>query len=181
MKRLFFVRHGLTEMNVNGIFSGQTETLLTEEGRQQAKQSGEHVKTQLPKIDLIICSPYKRTWETAKIIAKEVGYPAEKIQKNPLFIERSFGSLEGTLGKEFFKTKEYRDIDDIEDAETVEQLQERAQRALEYLETRKEDTILVVGHGAFGRALRRATKNLPHTHEYEQFEPIGNAEVLELI
>lgn len=36
--KLFLVRHGQTEANLNRIYSGQTDVMLTEEGRQQAMQ-----------------------------------------------------------------------------------------------------------------------------------------------
>jgi broad specificity phosphatase PhoE len=181
MNRLFYVRHGQTEMNASGHFSGQTETPLTKAGRQQAQQTGKDAKEKLPKLDLIICSPYERAVHTAEIIAKEVDYSPLKIEKNPQFIERTYGVLEGTPGKPWYDSHHRRELDEVEGAETVEQLQARAQKALEYLQTRKEENILVVGHGTFGRAFKRAVNKHPHTHEYEQFEMIDNAAILELI
>jgi broad specificity phosphatase PhoE len=181
MKKLFFVRHGLTEMNVNGIISGQSETSLTEEGIEQAKQAGRTIKSKLPKIDLIICSPYERTRHTAEHIANEIGYPLNKIQQHDIFIERNFGPLEGKNGDDFFEKNEYKDIDTLEGAEKIEDLDKRAAKALAYVSTLQEDNILVVGHGSFGRAIRRAVHGLPHTHEYEVYTPIGNAEIIELV
>jgi broad specificity phosphatase PhoE len=181
MKKLFFVRHGLTHMNVNGTFSGQTETSLTDEGIEQAKNTGKVIKEKLPKIDLIICSPFERTRDTAKLIANEIGYPLDKIQTHELFIERNFGILEGTRGNDFFENNEYKDIDNIENAEKIEDLDKRAKEALEHVKKIDQDNILVVGHGSFGRAIRRVVSDLPHTHEYEVYTPIGNAEIIELI
>lgn len=181
MKKLFFVRHGLTHMNVNGLFAGHTETSLTDEGIEQAKNAGKSIKTNLPKIDLIICSPLERTRHTAKYIAEEIGYPVDMIETHDLFIERNFGPLEGTLGDDFFENYEYKDIDSLEGAETIEALDRRAKESLEYVKSIDKDNILVVGHGAFGRAIRRAVANLPHTHEYEVYTPIGNTEIIELI
>jgi broad specificity phosphatase PhoE len=44
---------------------------LNDEGKKQAQNAGAELKSK--KIDLIISSPYKRTQETAKIIAAELG------------------------------------------------------------------------------------------------------------
>lgn len=181
MKKLFYVRHGETHMNVAGLLSGRTETPLTEKGIKQAKATGKELKQKLPHIDLIVCSPYERTYETARLIAEEIGYPIEKIQKNELFIERTFGVLEGTLGKDFLDKHEYREFDDVEGSETIEELQKRAEKAFKYLETLNEDNILVVGHGAFARAIKRVVQGLPHTHEYVTDTSIGNAAIVELV
>jgi broad specificity phosphatase PhoE len=181
MKRLFYVRHGETHMNAAGLLSGQTETPLTDTGTEQAKATGKELKEKALRIDLIVCSPYERAFDTACHIAAAIGYPIENIQKNELFIERTFGVLEGTSGKAFMATHEYRDIDDVEGSETVEALQKRAAQAFEYVAALPQETILVVGHGAFGRAFRRVVRGLPHTHEYLAETKIGNAEIVELI
>lgn len=181
MKRLFYVRHGETEMNVAGLLSGTIETPLTENGKQQAIKTGKEIHATLPKIDLIICSPLGRAHETAKLIAKEIGYPESKLEKNELFVERTFGVLEGTSSDHFLTDNNYHELDAIEGSETVENLQKRAAAAFEYIKTLNADNILIVSHGAFGRALRRVTKNQPHTDEYKAFIQIPNAAIVELV
>lgn len=181
MKRLFYVRHGETEMNVAEILSGQIETPLTENGIKQAIATGKEIKERLPKIDLIICSPLGRAHETAKLIAIEVGYPISEIQKNELLVERTFGVLEGTSSRHYTKTGNYQDLDMVEGAETVENLQKRAAKAFKYASELEADNILIVAHGAFGRAIRRVANNQPHTHEYLAFNQIPNAGIVELV
>lgn len=182
MKRLFYVRHGETEMNMAGLLSGRIETSLTANGVVQATKVGKEIKARLPKIDLIICSPMERAYETAKLIAQEIDYPVSKIQKNELFVERTYGVLEGTSNAHFMEPGNYHELDDVQGSETIEQLQERAVKAFDYVsKLDTSDNILIVAHNAFGRALKRATKNQPHTQEYEKFEQIPNATVLELI
>jgi broad specificity phosphatase PhoE len=181
MKKLFYVRHGQTKMNEDGLFSGRTETPLTDKGRGQALDSGKYAKANLPKIDLIVCSTIERAVHTAEIIAKELDYPQEKIVKSPLFIERTYGELEGTPGKAFYDYRHPRELETIKGVETLEQMHTRAEEALKFLEDRPEANILVVGHGTFGRAFRRVVNKLPHTHEYEKTNLIGNSEILELI
>ena len=181
MKKLFYVRHGETQMNVAGLLSGQIETQLTEKGIGQAKAAGLELKLRQSRVDLIVCSPYERTYETAKLIANEIGYPIDKIQKSNRFIERNFGVLEGTSGKKFLDKHEYREFNDVEGSETIEELQIRAEQAFKWLKSLDQENILVVGHGAFARSIKRVTQGLPHTHEYKVDTSIGNATVVELV
>jgi uncharacterized phosphatase len=170
MKKLYFVRHGLTEMNVRGVWSGTTETALTSEGRQQAKQTGQAAKGL--GIDLIVTSPLSRAVETATIIAKEIGYPPDKIQTNELFIERHFGELEGTAWHPDIN------IDSAKNVEPIDSILRRARLALDWLESLDEDVIMVVSHGSFGRALRHhILEDFPFTHPHR----LKNAELHEWI
>lgn len=133
-------------MNVEGKWSGTTETPLTDEGREQAKQAGWNAKNL--QIDYIACSPLGRAKETAKIIAKEIGYPVKNIHINPMLIERHFGEMEGqTWGPDV-------NADGFSDVETAETILLRAKFALEWLHNIEAEHILVVSHGSFGRALR---------------------------
>jgi broad specificity phosphatase PhoE len=155
---------------------------LTDKGQLQAIKTGKHIKRHLPAIDLIICSPYGRAYETAKSIAGQIDYPITKIRRNELFVERTFGILEGTSVLDFYVDHDYKDIDQVEGAESIKDLDSRAAEALRYVNSLKNyDNVLIVSHGAFGRAFRRAVKGLPHTHEYETYLPIANAEIVELI
>ncbi len=133
-------------MNVGGQYTGHSETKLTLKGRAQAKAAGKLAKDL--NIDYIVVSPLSRAKDTAKIIAKEIGYPADKIHTNSLFIERHFGSMDGQPWQPDF------DIDGVSDAESRDELLDRAKEALTFLHTLPYDNVLVVAHGAFGRALR---------------------------
>lgn len=181
MKRLFYVRHGETEMNVANLLSGIIDTPLTRNGIQQAIKTGQDIKSNLPSIDLIICSPLERAYETARLIAQEIGYPTSNIKKSDLLVERTYGVLEGTSNAHFMKPGNYHELDAVEGSETIEELQVRAAKAFEYIRLLDYDNILVVAHNAFGRAFRRVTQHQPHTQEYVALEAIPNASVLELI
>lgn len=168
-------------MNVAGVWSGQIETKLTDEGKRQAAASGRKLKTMTPQIDVIMCSPLERAHETAKVIALEIGFPIEKIKPHPILLERNFGVIDGTPSQVFFEKYTRKDLDTVKGAETIEQLQRRAEEAFEYIQTIDADTVLVVGHGTFGRALVRVVKKYPHTDEYDSPFRIGNAEIVELL
>lgn len=146
MKKLYFIRHGLSEMNKTGHFAGSIDTPLTDEGRAQAKAAGESAR--LLNINLIVSSPLSRAHETAKIIARQIGYPEDRILISGLLQERHWGVLEGT------PHAPVGDLDEVPNAETSHQLLHRAEKALQFLESLDADNILVVSHGTFGRALR---------------------------
>lgn len=148
MKKLYFIRHGLSEMNVQGVWSGQIETPLTQEGRAQARAAGKQLKDKGITIDYIVSSPLSRAHETAQIIAKQIDYPLEKIETNPLFLERSFGSLEGQPWNPDLN------LDGIADIETTDTILKRARMALNYLESLDHETILLTAHSSIGRAIR---------------------------
>lgn len=173
MKTIYFVRHGESESNVSGVMSGQGNDIpLTSHGREQAKKAGQDLKDK--GIELVVCSPLIRTVETATIIAKELGYDPQKIVTNPLFAERRYGIYEG-------RPREIFDEDFLKDSvhnsvETTEQMHERLSKALDWLQSFKEDTILVVSHGGASRAVRVINQNLHHSHMYK-LEAMQNAAI----
>lgn len=156
MKHIYFVRHGLSEMNMVSKLSGAgSDTPLAPEGRAQAKAAGLAAKDL--DIDYIISSPLIRAHETAKIIAKEIGFPGENIELNSLLLERHFGSLEGTPWTPDLN------FDGISDVETRDSVLERARLTIEHLNTLDANNILVASHGTFGRALRHILQpNTPY-------------------
>ena len=169
MKKLYFVRHGLTEMNVAGLWSGSTETSLTNDGRAQARKAGQAAKAL--GIDAIVSSTMGRAVETAQIIAKEIGYPAENIHTSSLLIERHFGALEG---QPYFPDL---NMDGVADVESVETLLGRAKLALEWINTIPGNTILIVSHGSTGRAIRHVL----HPEIPFKGNHFPNAEIRELL
>ncbi|MGH7240305.1 MAG: histidine phosphatase family protein, partial [Candidatus Saccharimonadales bacterium] len=70
MKQLYFVRHGESKLNKDRLYSGQIDTLLTEEGRRQAEVMSREIKDL--QIDCIATSPLQRALETTQIIARSI-------------------------------------------------------------------------------------------------------------
>lgn len=180
MKHLYYIRHGLSEDNKAGVWSGSRNTPLSNEGHEQAKLAGEKAKKQGIVFDVVLSSPLQRAHHTAQHVSKAVNYPIEKIVLHPDLVERNFGILEGGAdaeAKEKYRRHETL-IDEYENVEKMMDLQWRAQKMLEYLHTLPHDTVLVVGHGAFGRALKRAIdKETIHA----KIEPLKNADIVKLI
>jgi broad specificity phosphatase PhoE len=170
MKHLYFCRHGESQLNVEKRWAGSSETPLTTEGRQQAKQAGQNAKAL--GIEYILCSPLSRAQDTAKIIAEEIGYPEHDIDVNSLVMERHFGELEGMPWEPDFN------MDGISDAETTDSILERVKLTLKHLQTLPVDTVLIVSHGHFGRVLRHILSPDIPLHGSERFE---NAKIVKLL
>lgn len=181
MKHLYFLRHGLSEFNKAGIWTGDTDSPLAPKGVEQAILAGKNAKLEGFMPDLIIASPLSRALDTAKLFAKEIGYPLEKIITDSNLLERGFGTLEGNinlLAETNYKNNE-ASIDHIDGVEKLLTLQERADKYLTYLNSLDEyATVLVVGHGAYARALRRSINNDPLSF---RGEIIANAKLLKFI
>lgn len=170
MKHIYFMRHGLSVMNKQGIFSGRNDTPLTEEGVEQCRQAANSLKS--VKIDEIVASPMKRAVDSAQIIAEEIGFPIDKIITSDLLVERSFGPLEGTR---YTRT---HNLDETEGVEHSSSLIERAEAALELINSLEGETVLVVSHGAIGRALKHV---INPSLDYQEVEGFNNAEIVKLI
>ncbi len=168
MKTIYFIRHGLSELGVAGKLAGRIDTPLAPEGKKQAKKAGQQAKEL--GVEYIISSPLSRSLETARIMAKEIGYPLDKIEVNPLFRERDFGTLDGQPYKPGIN------YDLVQGAEPTQTLLDRAEQAVQYLRSVSYSKILVVSHGSTGRALRH------HLYPRQPFHaPIkyANAEIIE--
>lgn len=173
----------MSEFNKANKWAGSSDTPLAPEGHDQAKQAGREAKKKGLAFDLIVSSPLQRAHQTAKHIANQLDYPHEKILIHDLFSERSFGELEGQKShKDFFKTTKYiideSAIDNYDGVEPLDQLHERAKKAYEYLNNLPHDTILVVGHGASGRALWRVVSGKPASVKNVRY---NNAEIVKFI
>lgn len=161
MKRLYYIRHGLSEMNVLSVFAGRTDTPLTEEGRRGALQAGK--ENHGIEIDIIIASPLSRAHQTAQLFAEGAGLPLEIIQTSDLLLERDFGSLENTPWTAEVSRNLFND-NLPEGVETWDTMLARAQQLLDYVNKLPVDNVLLVGHGGIGRALRSLVEPEADTH-----------------
>lgn len=181
MKRLYFSRHGQSEMNVSGHIAGTSDTALTPEGRKQATVAGKKARDEGLVFDVILASPLSRAHDTAKLIAKEVGYPEDKILLHDYLKERNFGEAEAKLFEGMNFVDYWTDpfaIDHVPNVETITDMQLRAKKTLEFLKSLETERVLIVSHGAFGRALQRAVENKTI---HDEVEPFDNAVIHKMI
>jgi len=147
----YFVRHGESEGNAARVFTGQTDSPLTERGRQQAEAVADELAS--VKFDRIVSSDLSRTRDTADVIAKRHGMRVEVV---PELREIDVGDR---TGKTFDETRGLPNWNDDgfvawPGGETLDQVVARTLGAIERL-TRESPgkTILVVGHGGVNRIL----------------------------
>ena len=182
MKHLYFIRHGQSQANVDGVWGANT--YLTSEGMSQAKNAAQHAKEKKLSFDLIMSSPLIRAHDTAKEIAIVTGYPVKNIVLIEDIIERHFGELEDTKVTDDINHIHGKDetyVEKFNEVESMESLQKRAAKALAMLKARPEDRILVASHSSFGRALKRAIDGLPYSVSESAFVHLPNAEIIKLI
>jgi broad specificity phosphatase PhoE len=173
MKRLYYLRHGQSELNVQGKFAGHVETELTADGLQQAITAGEKAKG--TRIDVIMVSPLSRAQKTARLFAKHAELEHIKLETTPLLIERDFGTIDSTTWSHEKATSLLND-NLPEGVESWDAMVKRARQLLDEISQRPEDNFLLVGHGAIGRALRKVIEP-----EADQHAMIPNAELVRWI
>ena len=89
---LYVMRHGRTNWNEKGIIQGRRNNMLSKTGKEQVENTAQMYKD--VKFDVIICSPIKRTMQTANIVNK---YHNVKIIKDEDIIEVDQGDFAGRL------------------------------------------------------------------------------------
>ena len=89
--KLYMVRHGETECNVNRVYYGSLDVPITENGRRQAEAVGDMLCDVV--FDKVIVSGLCRTRQTAEAILSRQTSSAEICQA-PAFNEMDFGDWE---------------------------------------------------------------------------------------
>lgn len=79
MTKLYLIRHGETDWNKQGKYTGQMDIPINEIGREQAKKVAEEMKTLEPVV--IYSSDLKRALETAQAISEELNIPIIKDER----------------------------------------------------------------------------------------------------
>ncbi len=158
------IRHGQSTANASGVWQGQLDFPLSDEGRAQARLAGKALASAPP--DAIYTSPLSRAHETARLIAEESGFEGEVIPL-PGLLERRGGLLEGTTEEERearhpdlmrkFLSLEESERWTLVDAETDEEVLGRFSGAMDVVTDRHQHggRIVTVSHGGAMRAFLR--------------------------
>ena len=175
---LYVVRHGETDFNIQGRYTGITDIPLNEKGLEQAKQLSE--KLNGINFEIIISSPLLRARQTAEIINEVLNIPLIIIDE---FQERNVGVYEGlTRGEakekypDLWKRECTRQLDDAPtNGETIRQFDKKIRKALLNLEKEySEKSLLLVTHAFVSRIINRHYKKLSyddmHTFELKNCE-----------
>jgi probable phosphoglycerate mutase len=146
--QLYLVRHGETDWNRERRIQGSTDIPLNDTGRDQARETGRLLARR--SWDAIYASPLVRAFETATIIAAEVGLPAPTAV--PELVERNYGAVEGMTGDEIEAS--YPNNADVPGREERDAVVSRVLPALLDIANRHPgQSVLVVGHGGVIRSI----------------------------
>lgn len=189
MGRLLIVRHGESEWNAMGKWTGTTDVHLTKKGYHQAAQLGEIIKD-IP-LDMAYASQQIRTLETLEGMLDGAHQFDVPFDRSSALNERDYGEYTGLnkwdvkekLGEEVFNHLR-RDWDyPVPHGETLKMVYERTIPF--YLNTvlpllREGKTVLLASHGNAIRALVKYIESVSD-HDIAEVEmPFGNVLVYKL-
>lgn len=154
-RSFYFIRHGQTDGDVEGILQGHTDSPLNDTGRKQATKAVSTI-SKLP-IDIIVVSNLARAKETADIINEKSQVP---IIVDPRIAERNFGDWDGKLisklTEEQKKTRATAPEKVEKGGESYKKLTNRVIESIaEHLTNNPNKNILFVSHGTVYTALHK--------------------------
>jgi isoleucyl-tRNA synthetase len=161
----FVMRHGETEHNVKQIWSCDSHALdpLTAKGEEQVSTAARTLADK--NIDIIIASPFPRTQQTAKLVARTLGISEEVIMADIRLGEWNVGSEYD--GKDMESYFQKRNVSDdryhykTTDGESFAEVFIRSSEFLYEIEEKHQGkNILVISHGAVTRALELASRGV---------------------
>ena len=103
--RIYFIRHGETDWNVEGRLQGQRDIPLNDVGRVQAGEAGRRLRSLVPNCEDLayVASPMGRTRETMELLRKAIGLHPESYRLDDRLVELTFGDWEGLTWKDVRK------------------------------------------------------------------------------
>ncbi len=152
MKKVYFVRHGQSQGNVERVFQNP-QMELTELGHKQ----GQAVAKRLVKLkcDALVASPFVRAQQTAEYIASETNLTLETCEyfhelQQPIAIRGLSKDSEEGLDyyKNFYKYFLQPEVYD-EGFENFLLIIERAKKCVAYILNHQAEAIAIVSHGTF--------------------------------
>jgi len=104
---LVLIRHGKTEYNKLGIFTGWDDAPLAEEGRKEARRAGQLLKLHGVEFDIVYTSWLSRAIETAWAVLDELDCLWLPLIKSWRLNERMYGALTGSTSHTHIHTHTY--------------------------------------------------------------------------
>ncbi|MDP3992774.1 MAG: histidine phosphatase family protein [bacterium] len=170
MSYLAFVRHGLSQANIDNITAGHLDTPLHDIGRDQARQTAELIKHL--RFQKAVGSPLKRAKETLGLILDELENPVTPTFHKELR-ERNWGDVDGTIFKSRANGKYTLEEEKnwftwtgkADGGESYEDIHNRIvpffeQHVLPVLKA--GGNVLMVGHNGMSKPLQRYLEDLPY-------------------
>ena len=156
--KLYVIRHGLTNCNKENKYNCRYDEDINEIGVEQAIKASDDVRKL--DIDLIICSPMKRTKHTMEL----VNVNNIPVIYDKRLIERDGGKLTQTVLDDYYYTEYYNyySTKTVEGLETLPELFNRVHSFLDEIKIKyKDKNILLVTHGAVARTIQFYFEEMP--------------------
>ena len=145
--KLYIIRHGQTDWNVEGKIQGRQDIPLNDMGRRQARALADGMKSR--PVASVYSSPQKRAMETAEAIAGPLGLTVKAV---PQLMEIGYGDWEGRSAEDILTTD--RELYESwwqhpatvapPGGETLNQVDERCRQAWDMIRSgMKGDTIFI--------------------------------------
>jgi len=105
--KIYFIRHGETDWNLEGRLQGQKDIPLNDVGRVQAEEAARKLEALVPHFEDLayVASPMTRTRETMEILRTTLGLHPEVYRLDDRLVELTFGTWEGMTWKEVRKAE----------------------------------------------------------------------------
>ena len=175
--KLYIIRHGQTDWNVEGKIQGRQDIPLNDMGRRQARALADGMKSR--PVASVYSSPQKRAMETAEAIAGPLGLTVKAV---PQLMEIGYGDWEGRSAEDILTTD--RELYESwwqhpatvapPGGETLNQVDERCRQAWDMIRSgMKGDTAVVAHGGTLAHFIVHLLKGQPDAEEIV----VGNASI----
>lgn len=176
-QKLYLVRHGQTEYNVQRRIQGWCDSPLTSLGILQAQQAGKFFEEKQIRFDHVYASDLKRAEDTARIICQD----QIPVMLHAGLRERSWGSLDGTCIDDLLTSCPELDLDEglgSFGAETVQACADRVLKTIwEIMAQPDHACVLMVTHSIGMNVLAHSLPAASHVYIPER---MVNGAILEL-
>jgi len=189
MGKLLFIRHGESELNVKGVWTGKTDASLTDKGRADAEKMGEAIKD----IDVAHghTSQLQRTQQTLEHVLRGHGKTDLSRSAHIELDERDYGELAGKnkwqvkeeIGDEAFNGIRRGWDYPVPGGETLKDVLDRAlpfylQQIVPRLQ--QDENLIVVAHGNTIRALMKHIEDIDEVDIANVEMPFGTIVIYEV-
>lgn len=173
--KLYVTRHGKTIINICERVNSINSIGINKEGRMQAKKAGEQIKNM--DIDLIICSPLRRTRQTCSIL----NVNNVEVVYDDRIVERKANSMQYAKVKNIDVLYWYDLSHNViyKNTEGFGALTKRVKDFIEDIKMKYEgNNILIVTHGDFCKAVYSYLKKVYDPKKISEFYQ-DNCEIVE--
>lgn len=174
-KKIYLLRHGQTQFNVEQRLQGHCNSALTALGVAQAKAMGQSLKARIePQQWQVVCSPLSRARRTAELVSDELGLPYDAIIEDERLQEAFLGDWEQLVAPEVKAQHPYlKTMPDWylqgPNAESYEHIRQRLSQWL--AEPTLPEQLIVVSHGLTGTVLRGVLTDMTYQQVWAQDRP----------